>query len=58
MLAPEVLVALGLLMVIGSLLALAIAQYIRDWFFSPDLRSQLQAVKARRPQNSSMQQMR
>ena len=58
MLDPEVMVAFGLLMVIGSLLALAIAQHTRDWFFSPDLRAQIQAIKARRSQNGSIQHMR
>ncbi len=46
--APEVMVLVGLFMVVGSAFALAIAQYVRDWFFTPDLRTQLQPVKAQR----------
>lgn len=41
-------VLVGLFMVVGSAFALAIAQYVRDWFFTPDLRAQLQPVKAQR----------
>jgi hypothetical protein len=46
--APEVMVLVGLFMVVGSIFALAIAQYVRDWFFTPDLRAQLLRVKAHR----------
>ncbi len=49
MLAAVVLVVLGLVMVVGSLVALAIAQVTRRWFFAPDLRAQLQPAKVQRP---------
>jgi hypothetical protein len=47
--APEVLVMGGVVLVIGSLIALAVAQYTHDWFFTPDLRRQV--VNAHRPAN-------
>ena len=40
----------GVLMVIGSLLLLVIAKAVRDWFFQPEARSQLQVAVTRRPQ--------
>jgi hypothetical protein len=47
MIAPEVFLVLGSTMVVGSLLALGAARHARSWFFTPDLRAQLQLVESR-----------
>jgi hypothetical protein len=49
MFTPEFYFYTGALMVIGSLLLLAIAGSVRDWFFQPELRNELQPVMLRRP---------
>ena len=47
MIAPEVFLVLGTTMVVGSLLALVGARHARSWFFTPDLRAQLQPIEVR-----------
>jgi hypothetical protein len=49
MMAPEVFLVLGSTMVVGSLLALVAARHARSWFFTPDLRAQLQLIEVRAP---------
>jgi hypothetical protein len=44
MLAPEMFVVAGVVLVLVSVLLIGVAQYVRGWFFLPDLRSDLQPV--------------
>ena len=44
MLAPEIFVVAGVVLVLVSVLLIGVAQYVRGWFFLPDLRSDLQPV--------------
>jgi hypothetical protein len=48
MFTPELMVTLGTLMVIGSLVALAVAQSTRNWFFHGDPQTELQVVGKQR----------
>jgi hypothetical protein len=47
MITPEMYLALGFTIVVGSLFALAAAQHARGWFFTPDPRAELQLIEAR-----------
>jgi hypothetical protein len=47
MIVPEVFLVLGFTMVVGSLFVLAAARHARSWFFTPDLRAELQLIEAR-----------
>jgi hypothetical protein len=44
MLAPELYVLAGVVLVLVSILLIGVAQYVRGWFFLPDLRSDLQSI--------------
>ncbi len=48
MFTPELLLLFGILMVIGSLVALAIAQSTRTWFFYSDPKAEWQTIQNRR----------
>ena len=48
MLSPEMFIVSGIVLVIVSVLLLAAAGAAREWFFQPELRSQLQPALIRR----------
>ncbi len=48
MFTPELLLLFGILMVIGSLVALAVAQSTRNWFFYGDSNAEWQTIQSRR----------
>jgi|GEM_PF-3981879 hypothetical protein len=48
MFTPELLLLSGMVMVIGSLVALAIAQSTRNWFFYGDPHAEWQTLRNRR----------
>ena len=48
MLSPEMFIVSGVVLVIVSIVLLAAAGAAREWFFQPELRSQLQPALIRR----------
>jgi hypothetical protein len=48
MLTPEFFLAIGIILICGSLIALYVAQAVRGWFFPPEPKVELAPVRSER----------